>query len=148
MPSDHAGAADEVGTRAGTARLTFTVCELDTAIALGSGDVPVLATPRLLAWCEAASVAAAGDLGPGRTSVGTRVELEHQRASRLGAVVTVEARLAHRDGRLLRFEVRAEQQEPRVEGSGESIPGAPGPLPIAVGSVTRVVVDRDQFRAG
>ena len=50
----------------------------DTATALGSGDVAVLATPRLLAWLEAATVAAAADVvGPGETSVGTRVELEH-----------------------------------------------------------------------
>ena len=35
------------------ATLTFDVTDEDTARALGSGDVEVLATPRLLAWCEA-----------------------------------------------------------------------------------------------
>jgi predicted thioesterase len=34
----------------------FEVTDADTATALGSGDVPVLATPRLIAWMEAATV--------------------------------------------------------------------------------------------
>ena len=44
------------------AELTFVVSERDTAVALGSGDVEVLGTPRLLAWLEAATLAAAADL--------------------------------------------------------------------------------------
>ena len=34
----------------------------DTARALGSGDLDVLGTPRLVAWCEQATVAALGAL--------------------------------------------------------------------------------------
>ena len=45
-------------TTGDSATLEFTVTEDDTAVALGSGDLPVLATPRLLAWCEAATCAA------------------------------------------------------------------------------------------
>ena len=72
--------------------LTFTVTEADTAEALGSGSLPVLGTPRLLAWCEAATCAAIEEwLSPGETSVGTRVELEHTRASRVGVRVEVTA---------------------------------------------------------
>lgn len=115
------------------AGLDFTVTELDTATALGSGDVPVLATPRLLAWIEAATVAAAesaGAVGAGQTSVGTRVELEHVAATGVGAKVRVTADVAHRDGRLLRFVVAAQD--------------ADGGL-LASGTVTRVVVDRDRF---
>jgi predicted thioesterase len=116
-----------------TASVSLTVTDADTALALGSGDVPVLATPRLLALAEAATVAAvAGRLGDGRTSVGTRVQLEHLRASAVGAEVTVRARLAHVDGRLLRFEVTAEDTAGQLAGHGE---------------VTRVVVDRDRFLA-
>ena len=37
---------------------TFTVTEDDTAVAVGSGSLPVLGTPRLLAWCEAVTCAA------------------------------------------------------------------------------------------
>jgi predicted thioesterase len=103
----------------------------DCADALGSGDLPVLATPRLLAWCEAATVAAvAGVLGRGQTSVGTRIQLEHSRASPVGAQLAVRAELVHVDGRLLRFEVVAEDGDSAMVGHGE---------------VTRVVVDRERF---
>ena len=40
------------------ASLTFVVTDADTAAAVGSGSLPVLGTPRLLAWCEAATCAA------------------------------------------------------------------------------------------
>ena len=74
------------------ATLTFTVTADDTAIAVGSGSLPVLGTPRLLAWFEAATCAAiAADLGDGETSVGTRVELEHLVAAPVGMDVTATA---------------------------------------------------------
>ena len=66
----------------------------DTAVALGSGDVPVLGTPRLLALAEAATVAAvARHLAPGETTVGTAVTLEHRRASPVGSGLVIEAEL-------------------------------------------------------
>lgn len=113
------------------ARLERVVTEADTATALGSGDVPVLATPRLLAWLEAATVDALdGRLGDGETSVGSRIELEHRAATAVGATVTVTADLVAVDGRLLRFSVAAQD--------------ADGSL-LATGDVTRVVVDRERF---
>ncbi len=116
-----------------SATLSFEVGDGDTAVALGSGDLPVLGTPRLLAWAEAATCAAlAPSLDEGRTSVGTRVALEHLAASALGATVTVTATVAHRDGRLVRFEVVAVDGDDRVVGHGE---------------VTRVVVDAERFMA-
>ncbi len=115
------------------ARLDRAVTEEDTATALGSGDVPVLATPRLLAWLEAATVAAvAAALDDGQTSVGTRVELEHRSATTVGATVSVTAELVALDGRLLRFSVAAEDADGRL---------------LATGEVTRVVVDRERFLA-
>jgi len=52
------------------------VTDADTAAALGSGDVPVLGTPRLVAWLEAATVrAAVGLLKPGQTTVGTAIRI-------------------------------------------------------------------------
>jgi predicted thioesterase len=113
--------------------LTFTVTADDTATALGSGDVPVLATPRLLAWLEAATVATAleaGAVGAAQTSVGTRVELEHVAPTGVGSTVAVQADVAHRDGRLLRFTVAAHDADGRL---------------LASGTVTRVVVDRERF---
>jgi fluoroacetyl-CoA thioesterase len=116
-----------------SATLTFEVGEGDTAAALGSGDLPVLGTPRLLAWAEAATCAAlAPSVDAGRTSVGTRVTLEHRAASPLGATVSVTATVAHRDGRLVRFEVVAVDGDDQVVGHGE---------------VTRVVVDAERFMA-
>ena len=105
----------------------------DTARALGSGDLEVLATPRLLAWFEQATVRAlAGRLAEAESTVGTRLELVHQRASAVGAELTVRADLVHVDGRLLRFDVVAEAADGTVLGHGE---------------VTRVVVDRARFLA-
>lgn len=114
-----------------TATLTFTVGDSDTAAAVGSGDLPVLGTPRLLAWSEAATCAAvASELSDDQTSVGTRVSLEHLAASPVGEDITVTATVTHRDGRLLRFEVAALDSAGAVVGHGE---------------VTRVVVQRERF---
>ena len=114
----------------GVAQLTFTVTADDTARALGSGDVDVLATPRLVAWCEAATCAALDPLPDGVTSVGTTVRLEHLLASPVGAVVAVEATLVEADGRARRLAVSATDERGRLIGRGE---------------VSRVVVDRRRF---
>ena len=111
--------------------LTFTVTNEDTAIAVGSGSLPVLGTPRLLAWCEAATCAAIEPaLTEGTTSVGTRVELEHRAASPVGARVRVTASASYVDGRLHRFTVMGRNVGGKVIGTGE---------------VTRVVVDAERF---
>lgn len=105
----------------------------DTAAALGSGDLDVLATPRLLAWLEGASCAVVAEhLSHDETSVGTRVNLEHMAATSPGSAVTVHATLVHVDGRLLRFEAVALDAAERM---------------IARADITRVVVDRFRFLA-
>ena len=74
--------------------VSLVVGDGDTAVALGSGDVPVLGTPRLVALAEEATVEAVrGHLGAGETTVGTRVEVRHLAASPVGARVTAEAEL-------------------------------------------------------
>ena len=109
----------------------FTVGADDTALALGSGSLPVLATPRLLAWMEAATCAALEPvIGEGRTSVGTRVDLQHSAASPVGAEVVVTADPVHSDGRLHRLRVSGRHTDGKV---------------VATGEVTRVVVDVDRF---
>ena len=86
----------------------FTVTDDDTAAAVGSGSLPVLGTPRLLAWCEAATCAALEPTLPeGSTSVGTRISLEHLAASPVGQEVEISASTAYADGRLHRFTVSA-----------------------------------------
>lgn len=117
-----------------TATLTFLVGEDDTAAAVGSGSLPVLGTPRLLAWLEAATCAGLERLLPeGSTSVGTRVQVEHLAASPVGAEVEVSASSAYEDGRLHRFTVSA-----RDTTSGKV---------LAAGEITRVVVDAERFLA-
>lgn len=114
------------------AQVVHTVTDHDTAIALGSGDVPVLATPRLLAWCEEATCAALS-LAPEHTSVGTHIDLDHRAASAIGTTVTTTATGIAEDGRLIAFEVTAHD--------------AAGQL-LARGTVQRVVVERARFMAG
>ncbi len=120
------------------ARLEREVTAADTAVAVGSGSLEVLGTPRLLAWCEAATCAAIEPLlDPGSTSVGTRVALEHVAASPLGARLEVTATRTHVDGRLHRFAVAAR------ELGADDVPGRV----LASGEVTRVVVDAERFLA-
>jgi fluoroacetyl-CoA thioesterase len=110
------------------------VTEADTAASVGSGDVPVLATPRLIAWLEAATMQAAAQFTrPGQTTVGTAVRVEHRRATRVGGTVEVVAEppLAT-TGRLLTFLVRA------IDDSGQL---------VADGEIDRAIVDRDRFLA-
>ena len=115
------------------------VADTDTALALGSGDVPVLGTPRLLALAEAAAVAAIEpSLEPGLTSVGTSAVVEHKRPSPVGAQVVVEAELTEVDGRRLVFSFIA-RHEP-LAGSPDNQDAV-----VGAGTLERVLVDRDRF---
>lgn len=118
-----------------TAQVELTVTDADTAQAVGSGDVPVLGTPRVLALAEAATVAAtATGMPPGSTTVGTRVELEHLAPTVVGRTVRAQALLATVDGRRMSFEVTVSD----------------GDQTVARGRVDRILVDRGRFveRAG
>lgn len=78
----------------------------DTAIAMGSGDVPVLASPRVVALAEQAAVRALGSCLPqGKTSVGAWVEMEHLQPTPVGGTVTAEATMLGVHGRRLEFSV-------------------------------------------
>jgi fluoroacetyl-CoA thioesterase len=111
--------------------LTRQVTASDTARAVGSGSLPVLATPRLLAWAEEATCAAVDPhLEPGTTSVGSRIELQHLAPSPVGELVTISAIVQHLDGRLVRFDVTAAHGDERI---------------VATATVTRVVVNAARF---
>ncbi|HUP87547.1 MAG TPA: hotdog domain-containing protein [Acidimicrobiales bacterium] len=113
-----------------SAALELLVTEGDTAIAARSGDVPVLATPRILALCEEACCeAVASGLGSGETTVGMRAQLNHVAPVRIGATVRAEVTLDKVEGRRLGFTV--------------SVSDASGL--VAAGRVTRVVVRREEF---
>ena len=115
----------------GTAAVVGLVVEaVDTAIALGSGDVPVLGTPRVIALMEEAAVAAlAGSLDEGFTSVGPRIAIDHLVPSFVGTTVEAMAEVVGVDGRSVGFRVVARDEE-RVVAEGEHL---------------RFVVNRDKF---
>ncbi len=101
-----------------------------TATALGSGDVPVLGTPALLALAEGACVdAIKDDLEDGQTSVGTWAEVEHRTPTAVGQTVCAHATLIGHHGRRLEFSVLIEQD-------GEA---------VAKIRHRRVLVDRERF---
>lgn len=109
------------------------VTEADTARAVGSGTLPVLGTPRLLAWCEAVTCDAVAELlALGETTVGTSIRLEHLAPSAVGEWVTVRAEVTSVDGRRLRFAVDATGEAGRA---------------LARGTVERAVVDAAGFLA-
>ncbi len=109
------------------------VTEDDTASALGSGDIAVYATPAVVVLCESAAVAAiAAELGDNETSVGTNITLDHLAPTATGRRVVAHARLDGVDGRSLHFTIDAS------DPSG----------PIARGTHTRVIVDRERFLRG
>ncbi len=108
-----------------------TVTEADTAERLGSGDMPVLATPRLINWLERAAFAAAAEgLSEGQTTVGTLVKVELIKGSPVGATVSVHCSKPVSDGRRLIFHISV------LDEGGEI---------VATGEVHRAVVDRERF---
>lgn len=113
-----------------SAEVELEVAEGDTAVALRSGEVPVLGTPRVVALCEEASVAAlAGRLEAGETTVGHTVQLDHVAPTKVGTTIRAEATLLKVNGRRLTFSV--------------SVSDARGL--VAAGKVTRVIVDAERF---
>jgi fluoroacetyl-CoA thioesterase len=115
-----------------SARVELTVTDADTAQSIGSGDVPVLGTPRLLALAEAATVATTARIIPGGvTTVSRRVEIEHRAPSPLGRRVAAQATLTKVDGAKLLFEVTVHD--------GETL--------VAEVRIERVVLDRQRFIA-
>lgn len=108
------------------------VTHTNTAQAMGSGLVPVYATPALVALLEEAAVNALKPLlEAGKTSVGTRIEVSHLAATPIGMIVRAQATLSVVDGRRLVFDVVAHDEVER----------------IAEGIHERVLVDGQRFLA-
>lgn len=109
---------------------SLTVTEALTAKAMGSGDMPVLATPAMMALMEnAAMLTVAPELPEGSTTVGGHIESSHLKPTPLGAEVKAEATLTKVDGRKLYFTVKAMQ----------------GDVVIGEGTHLRFIVDREKF---
>ena len=111
---------------------TLVVTEQLTAAVMGSGDLPVLATPAMIALMENAAMnAVAPHLEAGQTTVGTQISTSHIKASALGATITATAVLTAVDGRSLTFAITAHE----------------GDKTIGEGTHTRFIVDRERFLA-
>ena len=106
------------------------VTDAVTAIAAGSGDMPVLATPMMMALMEnAAMLAVKDELPEGSTTVGGHIESSHLKPSKIGDSVSATAEVTKIDGRKIEFKVAAY--------SGETILGE--------GTHLRFIVDREKF---
>lgn len=113
-----------------TSRLT--VSDNDTAIALGSGNLPVLATPRMMALMEnAAMLCVAEYLPEGCSTVGGQIESSHLRPSKVGAEVSATATLTKVDGKKLYFDVKATM----------------GDVVLGEGKHLRFIIDKEKFMA-
>lgn len=107
-----------------------TVSEALTAMQMGSGDLPVFATPAMMALMEnAAMMAVANDLPEGCTTVGGHIESSHLRPSKVGEKVSAVAEVTKVDGKKIEFKVAAY--------SGETLLGE--------GTHLRFVVDKEKF---
>lgn len=106
------------------------VTDHDTAIAFGSGDVPVLATPKVVALVERATVlCVCNELTSDLTTVGVRVGIDHVLPAAVGSALRVDAVLDAVDGRRLSFGVRV----------------STGDRTLAEGTVVRLLVTRERF---
>ena len=102
----------------------------NTAVAMGSGDMDVFATPSMVALMEnAAMLCVADKLPDGSATVGVEISTSHIKASKLGAAITASATLVEVDGRRLTFEVKA------WDSDGD----------IGKGKHVRYIVDREKF---
>ena len=108
----------------------LTVTQAVTAIEMGSGDMPVLATPAMMALMEnAAMLAVADHLPEGSTTVGGHIASSHLKPSRLGDTVTATATVTRIDGKKIEFKVEAR--------CGDTLLGE--------GTHLRFVVDQEKF---
>ena len=103
-----------------------------TAEYIGSGDLAVLATPAMCALMEnAAMMAVAPHLEEGQTTVGTALNIEHSRATKVGEIINATAVLTAINSRELQFNIAA-RDEVGVIGEGTH---------------TRFIVNREKFMA-
>ena len=108
----------------------LTVSDAVTAVRMGSGDMPVLATPAMMALMEnAAMLAVADELPEGSTTVGGHIASSHLKPSKIGDKVSATAEVTKVDGRKIEFKVSAY--------CGDTL--------IGEGTHLRFVVDRERF---
>lgn len=100
---------------------TITVEERHLALTVGSGDLPVLATPMMVALMEnAAMLCIQPELSEGESTVGSMVSVSHIKPTALGRSVSATATLLSREGRKLTFHVEAHDEDGLI-GEGEHV---------------------------
>jgi len=98
-----------------TVTQTMTVTNKDTAIHHGSGKLEVFATPAMVAFMENTAVACIDpEMKTGTDSVGIQIDTKHNKATKLGAVVTCSAKLVKVDGKKLSFEIEASDEDGNI----------------------------------
>lgn len=109
---------------------TMVVEEKHLACNVGSGDLPVFATPMMMALMEnAAMLCVADELEEGSSTVGGQISSSHLKPTGLGKTVTVTAELISAEGRKLKFKVSA-SDEAGLIGEGEHL---------------RFIIDKEKF---
>jgi len=109
---------------------TLQIEEKHTALFLSSGILLVLATPALIAFMENTSMKMLTDLPEGKTSVGIAIDVQHLKASPVGAVIECTATITAIEGRKYTFKLKATDSNRNTIGEG---------------SHQRVVVDIERF---
>lgn len=108
----------------------LTVDESVTAIQMGSGDLPVLATPAMMALMEnAAMLAVKDELPEGCTTVGGHIASSHLKPSKIGETLIATAEVTKIEGKKIEFKVAAYSDDTLL---GE-------------GTHLRFIVDRERF---
>jgi predicted thioesterase len=108
----------------------LTVTDAVTAMAIGSGDMPVLATPMMMALMEnAAMLAVKEELPEGSTTVGGHIESSHLKPSKVGDVVRATAEVTKVDVKKIEFKISAYS----------------GDILLGEGTHLRFVVDKERF---
>ena len=108
----------------------LTVTDTVTAIKMGSGDMPVLATPAMMALMEnAAMLAVKNELPEGCTTVGGHIESSHLKPSKIGDRVSATAEVTKVDGKKIEFKISAYS----------------GDVLLGEGTHLRFIVDKEKF---
>lgn len=95
-----------------SAAKTFMVGASDLATAVGSGDVPVLGTPVVIAWMEQTTLEAlTGIIDPECTTVGIHVDVKHLLPSVVGDTLEVSVAVREVIGKRIIFDVRATSRD-------------------------------------
>lgn len=104
----------EVGMKG---RAETAVTQNNTAQAVGSGLVPVFATPYMIALMENAAVnAVQARLAPDEGTVGTSLNVTHDAATPVGMRVWAEAEVTAVEGRKITFAVAAYDEAEQIGG--------------------------------